>query len=184
MTIQYVIGDATRPRGDGPKLLCHIVNDRGGWGKGFVLAVSKRWDSPEQYYRRWSRMPSFGLGKAQMVQVTTTGPSGTSLVTDDLWVCNMVAQHGYRAAKDGTPPIRYDALRECLKAAWMYASFGVEHVEVPSGSGASTIPWKPASVHMPRIGTGLAGGKWEIIEPMIVEELCAHGIEVTVYDLK
>jgi hypothetical protein len=36
---------------------------------------------------------------------------------------------------------------------------------------------------MPRIGCGLAGGRWEMIEPLVTEELERHGVEVTVYDL-
>jgi len=37
-------------------------------------------------------------------------------------------------------------------------------------------------VHMPRIGCGLAGGKWEKIEPIILSELIDKGINVFVYD--
>ncbi len=51
--IEYVSGDATRPVGDGCKVIVHICNDRGGWGKGFVLALSKRWKQPEAAYRNW-----------------------------------------------------------------------------------------------------------------------------------
>jgi hypothetical protein len=36
---------------------------------------------------------------------------------------------------------------------------------------------------MPRIGCGLAGGKWEDIGPIVEEELDNQGIDVTVYDL-
>jgi len=36
---------------------------------------------------------------------------------------------------------------------------------------------------MPRIGCGLAGGKWEQIEPLIERHLAAAGAEVVVYDL-
>jgi hypothetical protein len=39
-----------------------------------------------------------------------------------------------------------------------------------------------ASVHMPRIGCGLAGGKWSRVEPLISERLVARGVPVTVYD--
>ena len=35
---------------------------------------------------------------------------------------------------------------------------------------------------MPRIGCGLAGGKWEVIEPIILKTLSANELEVTVYD--
>jgi hypothetical protein len=39
-----------------------------------------------------------------------------------------------------------------------------------------------ASVHMPRIGCGLAGGKWEQIEPLIGKTLCEKDVAVTIYD--
>lgn len=37
---------------------------------------------------------------------------------------------------------------------------------------------------MPRIGCGLAGGKWELIEPLIEETLLKNNIETIVYDFK
>ena len=40
--LRYVTGDATVPQGGGPKILVHLCNDAGGWGAGFVLAVSRR----------------------------------------------------------------------------------------------------------------------------------------------
>jgi hypothetical protein len=36
---------------------------------------------------------------------------------------------------------------------------------------------------MPRIGCGLAGGKWEEISKIVEEELAQHGLFVTVLDL-
>jgi hypothetical protein len=42
---------------------------------------------------------------------------------------------------------------------------------------------RAASVHMPRIGCGLAGGEWGRVESIVRDTLCAEGIEVTVYDL-
>ena len=40
-----------------------------------------------------------------------------------------------------------------------------------------------ATVHMPRIGCGEAGGDWNIVSEMIDEALCRESIPVTVYDL-
>jgi hypothetical protein len=40
-----------------------------------------------------------------------------------------------------------------------------------------------ASVHMPRIGCGEAGGSWWIVSELIEETLLKHGVAVTVYDL-
>ena len=152
----YQIGDATHPVGGGPKIIVHICNDTGGWGKGFVVAVSRRWPQPEQRYRAWHRgeeSESLALGAVQFVAVE-----------DDVWVTNLIGQHGM-ATRDGVPPIRYDAVREGLRQV------------------AAKAKELRASVHMPRIGCGLAGGKWEEIEPIIELELVANGIAVTVYDL-
>lgn len=153
--IQYLAGDATVPQAKGPKIIAHVCNDRGGWGKGFVLAVSARWQEPEKAFRRWYRERSstdFGLGAVQVVEVGR-----------GLWVANMVGQHGTKTGSAG-PPIRYEAVDRCLMLL-------AEH----------TVKLK-ASVHMPRIGCGLAGGKWERIEPLLAARLAERGIAVTVYD--
>jgi O-acetyl-ADP-ribose deacetylase (regulator of RNase III) len=153
--LRVVRGDATSPQAKGVKVIAHVCNDLGGWGKGFVLAVSRRWPEPEQAYRQWHRGRAgndFGLGATQFVQVSP-----------DVWVANMVAQHGLRTGSKG-PPIRYEAVERCLTSV-------AAHAERVGGS-----------VHLPRIGCGLAGGKWERIEPLIVAALCTEDITTTVYD--
>ncbi|MER7985968.1 hypothetical protein ABTY53_10250, partial [Streptomyces noursei] len=70
--IVYVKGDATAPQGKGVKMIVHVCNDLGGWGRGFVLALSRRWPEPERAYRRWHRERArndFGLGAVQFVPV-------------------------------------------------------------------------------------------------------------------
>jgi O-acetyl-ADP-ribose deacetylase (regulator of RNase III) len=154
-SIAYHKGDATAPVAFGPKIICHICNDVGGWGAGFVLAISKRWPEPEAEYRAWYKQgepAGFRLGAVQLV---TVEPS--------LMVANMVAQRGVRAS-GGVPPIRYDALRECL----------ITLAERATALGAS--------VHMPRIGCGLAGGSWPEVEVIINGSLAAAAIPVHVYD--
>ncbi|MGX1880859.1 macro domain-containing protein [Streptomyces sp. NPDC055287] len=154
--IRYVRGDATAPQGKGVKIIAHVCNDLGGWGKGFVLALSRRWPEPEAAYRRWHRERAangFGLGAVQFV------PAGPPY----LWVANMVGQRGMRTGSKGVP-VRYDAIDTALEAV------------------AAKAAELEASVHMPRIGCGLAGGKWSRIEPLIGERLVARGIAVTVYD--
>ena len=147
MAITYLKGDATQPQGKGNKIVAHICNDLGGWGKGFVLAISKRWREPEAAYRAWHRdraKNDFALGAFQLIQVEPT-----------IWVANMVGQRGMKTGSQG-PPIRYEAVRACLK------ELAVQAKELK------------ASVHMPRIGCGLAGGRWEEIEPIIADELLAE----------
>ncbi|MER5849522.1 macro domain-containing protein [Streptomyces sp. NPDC002012] len=153
--ITYVRGDATAPQGKGVRLIAHVCNDLGGWGKGFVLAVSRRWPEPETAYRHWHRERAgndFALGATQFVQVSPY-----------LWVANMVGQRGMRTGSKGVP-VRYEAIDTAL------------------GAVADRAVELGASVHMPRIGCGLAGGKWSRIEPLIEKRLLSRGIAVTVYD--
>lgn len=156
MNITYVIGDATRPVGEGPKIIVHVCNDSGGWGRGFVVALSRRWPEPEQRYRAWHRGESetpFVLGEVQFVQVGNT-----------LWVANLIGQRDVRTG-EGVPPVRYEAIRKGLRRV------------------AAEARRLGASVHMPRIGCGLAGGQWEDVGEIVEEELVNGGVPVTVYNL-
>ncbi|MGW6566561.1 Appr-1-p processing protein [Streptomyces sp. NPDC054975] len=138
------------------KIIAHVCNDLGGWGKGFVVAVSRRWAEPEKEYRRWHRERAkndFGLGAAQFVQVEPR-----------VWVANLVGQRGIRTGRSSGVPVRYEAIGTAL------------------GRLAGKAEELGASVHMPRIGCGLAGGVWGRVEPLVVERLTARGIAVTVYD--
>ncbi|MFD7137443.1 macro domain-containing protein [Streptomyces sp. NPDC059894] len=153
--ITYVRGDATTPSVKGVKVIAHVCNDIGGWGKGFVLALSRRWPEPEKAYRAWHRdraSNDFGLGAVQCVRVEPY-----------VWVANMIGQRGTRTGSKGVP-VRYEAIDTALaRLADRAAVLG-------------------ASVHMPRIGCGLAGGTWSRVEPLITERLVGRGIAVTVYD--
>ncbi len=40
--IIYLIGDATTPDTQGPKIISHICNDIGAWGNPYVLWLGKR----------------------------------------------------------------------------------------------------------------------------------------------
>lgn len=109
MEILYIKGDATAPIGSGVKVITHICNDIGGWGKGFVLALSKKWKMPEEAYRQWYKsQEEFTLGAVQFVNVE-----------NELYVANMIGQHGIYKDSKGLPPIRYDAVRQCLKEVYL-----------------------------------------------------------------
>ncbi|GAA1163085.1 O-acetyl-ADP-ribose deacetylase (regulator of RNase III) [Kitasatospora gansuensis] len=154
--ISYVQGDATAPQGKGVKVIAHVCNDLGGWGKGFVLALSRRWPEPEAAFRRWHRERAgndFGLGAVQLVQVERY-----------VWVTNMVGQRGIRTSRSQGVPVRYEAIDAAL------------------GRLAPQVVELGASVHMPRIGCGLAGGRWSRVEPLIEARLTGAGVPVTVYD--
>ncbi|MET9672162.1 macro domain-containing protein [Streptomyces sp. NPDC006482] len=154
--ITYVQGDATAPLGEGVRIIAHVCNDAGGWGRGFVIAVTRRWPEPEKAFRQWHRDREgndFGLGAAQFVRVE-----------DEVWVANLVGQHGIRTVRNTAVPVRYGAIDAAL------------------GLLADKAAELGASVHMPRIGCGLAGGTWDEVEPLVVRRLVDRGIPVTVYD--
>lgn len=156
--IVYRKGDATNP--DIPEhmncAIMHVCNNRGGWGKGFVLALSKRWPQPEAAYREWYRNGywfdgmdnvAFKLGEVQCVAIN-----------DRLTVMNMIAQEGYGTnnldqhqgeAKNTRTPLNYWALERCL--AWTFFLARTQD----------------AIVVAPKIGSGLGGGDWTKIEALI-----------------
>lgn len=172
--INYLVGDACEPQGEGPKIIAHVCNDIGGWGRGFVLSLSRKWPQPERVYRRWYRYQENMVIDPELSAQTIGIPLKLGEVvfvyvhdakdpTQSTHVANMIGQHGVMV-QDGIPPIRYDALERCL-----------EHV-------ATVAQRLNASVHMPRIGCGLAGGKWTEIEPIIDRALVRKGIPTYVYD--
>ena len=154
--INYVEGDATDPIGAGPKIIVHVCNDVGGWGRGFVLALSARWSGPEERYHEWYAGRGgndFALGRVQFVEVEP-----------ELWVANLIGQRDIVGTPDH-PPVRYEAIESGLEAvAARAANLG-------------------ASVHMPRIGCGLAGGEWRMVESIIERTLVGSNVPVTIYDL-
>lgn len=148
--LEYAIGDATNPQVDGEKIICHICNDKGRWGAGFVLALSKKWPEPEHNYLN---MSSRCLGDATF-----------TAVDNDITVVNMIAQHDTQFDNEGNAPVRYGALYKCLDKVARYARIS-----------------NNASVHMPLIGCGLAGGYWPAVKSIITETLLDAGVDVYVY---
>jgi O-acetyl-ADP-ribose deacetylase (regulator of RNase III) len=165
--IRYVKGDATKPVGDGPKVIAHICNDRGGWGSGFVVALSRRWPQPEREYRRWAEAGVLQADEAGVLNPFALGAVQFVLVDaqQDLWVANMVAQRGIRRRQGDPRAVDYGALATCLDRL---------------GAAAQFCGY---SVHMPRIGCGLGGGDWNEVSPLIEKALILKGVPVTVYDL-
>jgi len=160
--LQYLTGDATQPVGGGHKLIIHVCNDVGAWGRGFTTSLNYRWPVVEMAFRAWhlgstdlERLKAFMTGSFKLGAVQFVD------VNDAITIANMVAQHGLGRANE---PIRYDALRECLG-----------HVEEYCWDGKQTI-------HAPKFGAGLAGGDWDRIRKITEVALCERGIPVAIYE--
>jgi O-acetyl-ADP-ribose deacetylase (regulator of RNase III) len=165
MPIQYITGDATAPQGQGPKVICHCVNDEGYWGAGFVLALRQAWPESEDAYRAWAAGSKDPEKIHEVTGPLELGHCQFVPVDEDLWVANLCGQHGINVTKQGRAPVRYDALQKGFQHVWRFAV------------------GRDAVVHMPRMGAGLAGGRWDAVAPLVEKELCARGVPVVVYDL-
>lgn len=143
--INTIKGDATKPIGDGFKVVAHICNNKGGWGAGFVIAVSKRWEQPEMHYRS---LQQYQLGKTYLINVEP-----------DIAVANMIAQDGF--FRPGHIPLNYEALKYCLTRLNLWTKA------------------KSATIHMPKIGSGLGGGDWNRILKIIED---TAQVDITIYE--
>jgi hypothetical protein len=96
------------------------------------------------------------LGSVQLVRVEK-----------DIWVANMIAQDGFKRGGDSDIMVylQYDHLKIALDRVGSFA----------------VVADKGITIHMPRIGCGLAGGTWDKVEEVI--ESCKLP-DVYVYDFE
>jgi hypothetical protein len=155
MSIVFRAGDATNYRGNTLRVLVHIVNDKTpNWGGGgFAVQLSERFPSVATSFRAWWRRTP----KARLGRVHFCE------VAPRIVVASVIAQRGYGPSKK--PRIRYDALKQGLGVV---ARYSTTH---------------NATLQMPRIGCGLAGGSWPVIRGIVHETLVDKGVRVLVYDL-
>ncbi len=148
----YIQGDITKPIAKNI-VIAHVCNDLGLMGSGVAKALSDKWRTVKWCYEKWHETNyrsnrttdyyPFELGKVQFVQVDDD---------NDIVVCNMIAQHSIMSRGE-KKPIRYDALRECLKEVYKYCHLN------------------KMNLHMPKIGSVRAGGDWDTITDIIKEEM-------------
>ena len=153
--IKSIRGDALEPRGSGRKIIAQIVNDKTpNWGAGFARAVRNKYPLVQKDFKEWA---------VSHPDEASLGNTHESYIFDDLSIVHMIAQHGY--GESAKPRIRYAALRNCL--------YQLKAIALANS----------ASVHMPRIGTGYAGGNWGYILELIDEILVRNGVDVTIYTI-
>ena len=80
---------------------------------------------------------------------------------DSIIIANMLAQDGYKSEHNPTP-VSYTDLISCLMKI--------------------SKKYKYHNIHMPKIGCGLGGGDWNVIQKAINLILVNKGISVTVYE--
>lgn len=119
-------------------ILFHQVNCQKRAGAGIALQIRQRWSV---WYDDYMQYPAY-LGDALLTRVE-----------ERIWVASLYGQYKYGR---GTKQTHYPAFASALEASQSLIQ-GLHGV-------SSTIP-----VYFPHgIACGLAGGDWEIIEPMIL----------------
>lgn len=169
LKIKYVYADVTNPAGYGKKIIVNLCNTNGKWEGTNCLAISQKWKKVKKEYKKWfkkgqtnkSGLP-FRLGEVQVLDVTKRG--WFSNKPADLWVANILGLDG--EPKGYSYPFKISAVKKGLKRI------------------ASFAETQNATLHMPKIGCQrVEGGKWELVEQQIIEEVLSQGVPVVVYDV-
>ena len=112
--------------------------------------IREKWPNVYEVYSLKHKV--FGLELGDIIPVGTL---------DGKIIVNAVTQDGF--GRDGSRYVDYDAIETCFRKI-------NDRVDV----------WEVAEVAMPRIGAGLGGGDWSIIEKIIVST--ATNYRPVVYD--
>jgi len=166
MPITYMKGDATYPEGPGHKVIIHCCNDMGAWGRGFVLALDKRWSIPKRTYKSL-----FGEPRGTVEDKPPLGLVQLCEVEQDTTVANLIGQSGIAHKGQTVAPVRYSAIRQGIR----YLSEIHSELRERHHNGVS--------YHMPRIGCGLAGGVWSLMEKSVLLKEEFKEMDFFVYDL-
>ena len=157
--IHYIIGDATLPIETEAenRLIVHCCNTLGAWGAGFVVPLANRYPLAKEEYKKFINE---NKGKSILGEVNEV-PVGKHL-----YIENLMGQSFLRKKPNGDIPCNYVAIETG------FLNIIKKHKE-------------NFSVHMPRIGCGLAGGDWKTIENIIYRTFIdIADVDVYVYDLK
>jgi O-acetyl-ADP-ribose deacetylase (regulator of RNase III) len=156
--MKYIEGDLfahVPTESDEVVIIAHVCNSVGAWGAGFVVPLGRKYPSARESYMT---MTERKLGEVMFVPMA-----------EKVIVANMIGQEGVGPKFDGDkmiPPIRYDALKQCLHHVHDMAKLIQQQ-------------GKKVRIASPAFGSGLAGGSWTIIEKMIQE--CWVDIPVTIF---
>lgn len=157
MEIKYIKGDATEPIviDDKYSVICHCCNALGAWGKGFVVPLGKKYPiAREKYLEFIENTP----------KENRLGSVSFAKVNDNIIVANIIGQY-YTYPKEGKIPLDYEALEKGFK--FIINIFKMHKM--------------PLTIHMPKIGCGLAGGDWNVVEKIIKNTFIKEEIEIYVY---
>lgn len=151
--INIVQGDALNVE---KGIIVHGCNCLGVMGAGIALAVKNRYPAAYQAYRKQHENGGAGCG-------LELGSIIPVQVDDAKWIINAMTQPGVGGNNEddvlgrclGHRAVSYDAVTSCFEDVNVFAR-GIEH------ETGECLP-----IVFPKIGAGLGGGNWAIIESII-----------------
>lgn len=160
--VEYITGDVTNPI-DAPefetKIIAHCCNNLGVMGAGVAAAISGKWPNVRDEYLLW-----FDLAERWQMPIEG-GMVQFIKVEKNIFVANIIGQNGVKAPNNPMP-IRYLWIERGMDRVYNFARE------------------MNASVHLPRIGCGLAAGRWDMVEKFCkFVENPPFSFPIFVYDL-
>lgn len=156
MKIEYIKGDLFSTD---ITTIIHGCNAQGVMGSGVAKIIREKYPKAYDRYRhKYEKIGELFLGSNIIV------PCGDRLNDPENFkvIVNAITQTSY--GKDGRRYVSYDAVAECMNDInRMYEIYGITEVA------------------MPKIGAGLGGGDWNVIEAIIESEL--KNVKAFVYEL-
>lgn len=141
------------------RLIAHVVSDSArAWGKtGVAGSLGRRLPDAARAFRSWAIADPdhLTLGNVHVVDVPAS-PIGPLID-----IASLVVQAGF--GPSSAPRLSYAALGAALERI------------------ADIAERQGREVHIPRIGAGQAGGRWDLIEATIGRTLLERGIRTVVY---
>ncbi len=119
------------------RIIAHGTNTHGVMGSGIALQIRNKWPNVYEAYRSLHQTQGLELGTIQPVST----PDGRIVV-------NCMTQPAF--GRDGGRYADYDAIARCIQAL----------NQVASDNGV-------VEIGLPKIGAGLGGGDWAVIEGII-----------------
>lgn len=155
--LEFVVSDLVDiPPSQTPVIFAHVVSDSvRTWSHvGAAGTLAKQFPDFAQAFRAWTiaSPDNLALGNVHYVERPIEGR--------DVGVASLIVQEGFGG---GAPRLRYDALEKALLALSNLA-----------GS-------RGAEIHVPRLGAGQAGGRWDEVQRQLVSFLAARGTKVVVH---
>lgn len=145
--ITYHNGDILK---SGADYICHQVNCKGVMGAGLALQIRQLYPKLYEEYKNLCSILGINLFGKTSTYIDYNLKSKNYLTTR---IINMFAQDGYRKDKVQT---NYEAFESCVR----------EVIELADGNNYD-IFYSPVIAFPYKIGCGLAGGDWNIVEDII-----------------